>query len=376
MHRPRRQPIRPAHPLRRVAVVVAVVGALLLAACSDDGGDEGGDGATSSSSATTREVDADAVLTALADDVIVPAYQVLGESLDALATTTADLCATPSPAALEAARDAWRDATVAWQRTRGFGVGPALDERLMSDVGFAARERVVTLLLEGTDPVDEASVAEEGAAARGLYAAEILLFGEGSDALATGDPRRCEYAASVAALAAEAAQPIVDAWVDGEARTAFVEGLDGGPQSSVDALVNEVSHRLDELDLMQLRDMAEAGSVDDLDETRLGGPADERLAERAALLTGMAAAIGDGETGISALVAGKDADTADRLAEATTAASDALGELPPSVADAFDDPDDIAAASDALANLKVLLSTEAASLLGVTISFSDSDGDS
>ncbi len=49
--------------------------------------------------------------------------------------------------------------------------------------------------------------------------------------------------------------------------------------------------------------------------------------------------------------------------------------LPDSVADSFAQADDVAAA-DALAELKVILATEAASQLGVTITFSDSDGDS
>ena len=43
---------------------------------------------------------------------------------------------------------------------------------------------------------------------------------------------------------------------------------------------------------------------------------------------------------------------------------------------AFDDPDSIAAAQQAVAALKVLLATEVASELGVTMSFSDADGDS
>jgi len=53
-----------------------------------------------------------------------------------------------------------------------------------------------------------------------------------------------------------------------------------------------------------------------------------------------------------------------------------LAALPDSVADAFDDPAAIKAASDAVAKLKVLVTTEVASQLGVTITFSDSDGDS
>ncbi len=182
--------------------------------------------------------------------------------------------------------------------------------------------------------------------------------------------------ASVAALARDAAAAVTEQWTDGDAVERFVSGLDGGPQSSVALVVNEVSHRLEELDAMGLRDMAEAEGVDDLDPSRLGGPAGQRLADRKALLDGISATIGDGSTGISALVGAHDAGTRDRLVAADEKADETMAALPDSVPDAFDDPAAIKAASDAVSKLKVLVTTEVASQLGVTITFSDSDGDS
>jgi predicted lipoprotein len=358
--------------IRRAALATLVIGALALAACSSGGSDGG--------STTTQKpvpADTDQVLQDLADDVIVPSYEQLSTDLAALSTATDTLCATPSAANLEAAQGAWRDAVTGWQTTRAFGVGPALDDRLMSDVGFAARATVIEDLLESGDPVDQGALADEGAAARGIYAAEIALFGEGSETLAAAEgARRCEYTASVAALASEAADAVTVQWTDGDAAEAFVAGLDGGPQSSVALMVNELSHRLEELEMMGLRDMAEADSADDLDATRAGGPAGYRLADRAALLAGISAAVGDGTSGVSALVGAKDADTMQRLVAAQAEADEAVAALPDSVDGAFDDPGAIAAASEAVSALKVLVSTEAASKLGVTITFSDSDGDS
>jgi predicted lipoprotein len=348
-------------------------GALLLSACSSDSG-----GASkSTTTAATTEVDTKAVLQGLADDVIVPSYEDLSSSLATLSTTTDELCASPGEAALTAAQKAWEGAELAYQRTRPVAVGPATDERLMSDIGFAARATVIDDLLESGAPVDPTALADEGSAARGIYASEIALFGDGSDTLTSADgARRCEYAASVASLSSDAADAVTEQWTDGDATKRFVAGLDGGPESSVALLVNEVSHRLDEIDAMGLRDMAEAKGVDDLDPDRLGGPADRHLASRKALLEGISATIGDGGTGISALVGAHDAGTRDRLVAADEEAGKAMAALPDSVGDAFDDPDQIDAASKAVAELKVLLSTEVASQLGVTITFSDSDGDS
>jgi predicted lipoprotein len=348
-------------------------GALLLSACTSDSGG-------SSKGTTTQavaKVDTKEVLQGLADDVIVPSYEDLSSSLAVLRTTTDALCASPGEASLAAAQKAWVGAELAYQRTRPVAVGPASDDRLMSDIGFAARATVIDDLLESGDPVDPATLADEGSAARGIYASEIALFGDGSDTLTSEDgARRCQYAASVASLSSDAADAVTEQWTDGDATEHFVAGLDGGPESSVALLVNEVSHRLDEIDTMGLRDMAEAKGVDDLDPDRLGGPADRRLASRKALLDGISAAIGDGRTGISALVGAHDADTRHRLVAADQKAAKAMAALPDSVADAFDDPDQIDAASKDLAKLKVLLSTEVASQLGVTITFSDSDGDS
>ena len=359
--------------ITKLLVAGVAVGSLALSACtSDDGG--------ASKTTTTQKpvpVDVGEVLQGLADDVITPSYVSLSETLDALGTATDTLCAAPSEANLDAARTAWSAASRAWQSTRPTGVGPAQDDRLMSDIGFAARATVVDDLLESGDPVDVTAMADEGSAARGIYASEIALFGEGSDTLETADgARRCEYAASVATLSSEAADAVRDQWVDGDATEQFVAGLDGGPESSVALVVNEVAHRLDEIDTMGLRDMADASSADDLDPDRLGGPADQRLADRKALLAGVSAAIGDGDTGISALVGAKDPALRDRLVAADETATKDLDALPDSVAEALDDPKAVDAASKAVAKLKVLLSTEVASQLGVTINFSDSDGDS
>ncbi len=288
-------------PVRRRALALALAVALGAFGCSSDDGGGAGGGDGTSATETTAPVDVAEVLSGLADDVIVPSYEQLEAALLALKADVAALCTTPSADTLEAARSAWRDAVVAWQGTRGAGVGPALDERLMSDVAFAARPRVIKLLLEGTDPVDPASLADEGAAGRGLYAAEEALFGDGSEALTSAaGSRRCEYAASVATLAADAAAPVVAEWTGGGARQALVDGLDGTPQSTIDAVVNELSHRLEEIDAMGLRDMALADGPDDLDDTRRGGAADFRVGDRAALLAEISAVGGLSPVGLTA----------------------------------------------------------------------------
>ena len=52
-----------------------------------------------------------------------------------------------------------------------------------------------------------------------------------------------------------------------------------------------------------------------------------------------------------------------------------MNALPDSVEAAFEDPEGIAKAAEAIAELKVLIFTEVAAQMSVTVTFSDSDGD-
>lgn len=355
---------------RRVRTTVAAITltGILLVGCSSDG--------ESDASSPGGAVDVDAFLVAAADERIVASYESLSLALDDLGTVVDDLCTTPSNASIETVRSEWRSTVVAWQRTRAGGVGPATEQRLKSDVGFEARPGAVTDLLAGEEPVDPASLTEMGATVRGLYAMEIALFGDGADALASDDgARRCDYLAAVTGGSLDATDEVLAAWNDGY-RDTFVAGADGDPQLSVSELVNELTFRVQELDTRGLRDFAAAPTLDDLSVTRREGSGAFGIGERQALLGGVAGLIGDVDgDGLAAFVATRSPDTAERLNVATERAVTALDALPDSTADALGSPE-LDEAADAMAALNVVLSTEVASQLGVTISFSDSDGDS
>lgn len=359
-------------PLRTRAIAGLCAVGLLLAACSSDSGSTGGAVGSDGGGSSQREV-----LSGLADDVIVPGYERLAADVDALARAIDDLCADPSPRGLDASRDAWRGAITSWQRVRPASTGPGMDQRLMSAIGFEARGETIDKLLAGDDPVDAAGLANKGANVRGLNAVEHGLFGDGSEALAaSGDPgaRRCGYLASVLDLSADAVHGVVDAW--GRYRDEFVASTGAGVDSALSSTLNELTHRVQEIDEKALRDMAAADTYADLPSGRLDGPAAHTMAQRKALLDGVVAMLGDRDSGFAGLVADRSPDTADRLLTAADAAVPALRALPDSVEAAFDDPDAIANAASAVAELKVVLSTEVAAQLGVTITFSDADGDS
>ena len=122
-------------------------------------------------------------------------------------------------------------------------------------IGFLARPAAIDELLGRHRPRRRRPAsARAGAAVKGISALEIGLFGDGSDALA--DPGR-PAALRLPRLGhgpgrTTAGAAVLADWTDGY-RDTFVAGMDGDPQSSVDAIVNELIFRVTELDDQGLR---------------------------------------------------------------------------------------------------------------------------
>jgi len=364
----------------RLALAALVTTGLTLAvpACSND--DSGDEGRPSSTSKVTTGSAAATALAGVVDDVVAPGYDALVGSLTAWTFEIGQLCAEPGTERLEEARDGWRASVRAYESTVAHDIGPAMDQRLMSDLAFAPRVASIDKLLAGDDPVDAATMADRGANVRGLYSAEHALFGDGSEQLATAaGARRCEYLSSVATLAEASARAVSDAWTNGSARSELLAATGSAPEDALPQLLNAVTHAVKAVDEKGLRDMAAADSYTDLPETRTDGPGAFGMGKRKARLAGAVAVIGEEGEGLVAIVAERSPDTARRLLAAAEAAQTAVDALPDSVAETFDSADaaaELDAAAEAVAALKVVLATEVASQLGVTITLSDSDGDS
>ena len=197
------------------------------------------------------------MLAATADDVIVPSYEALVASFDELDRGLDALCASPSPGALDAAREAWRTVCGGLAAHRAGGVGPAMERRLASPSPSLARGAVAELL-GGHRP------GRRGRRRRGRRGGEghrrprdrALRRGL-RRAGHPGRARRCEYVSSVTRSPGRPSDEVLGDWTGGY-RDEFVAGIDGDPQASLDMLVNEVIFRLTEIDDQGLRDMGEA----------------------------------------------------------------------------------------------------------------------
>lgn len=331
--------------MRRL-VSVFVIGATITACSGDDASDMGGD-------TPSR----DDVVAAITTDVIVPGYERLAAATGALQTALDDLCAQPGDDQLAVAQQAWRDARQAWSETRPYRLGPATDRRAMSRIDFPIDATKITQLLAGTEPVDVTAVGSLGSDQRGLGGIEVALFGD--------DPtgaRPCAYAASAAELVAATATTLTDDWA---------AGVDMGAQQVVEELVNGTVFALAELSDMRLGPASGSTTGTPTPADVDSGPAHSALDDMLALLDGVDAVV----AGLDPLVSAQSAATADRLATQLGKARTYIGLIPAPLATTTD----VAATESAYRSTTaalIIARSEVASLLGVTLTLGDADGDS
>jgi len=199
--------------LRNALLLAALTAALAFGAgCSDDDGP------------TTPDLTYDyaAVLAAYADHVVVATYADMAAKCDALATACDSLAAAPSQAVLDAAAAAWVDARSPWECSEAFLFGPAgfmnldpsldswpVDHLQLDDVLASSFELSPEFVADGLGP-----------ALRGYHTVEYLLFREGAPrAVGELSARELAYVAAAAAVLADDAATLHDAWSD---------GIDGG----------------------------------------------------------------------------------------------------------------------------------------------------
>jgi predicted lipoprotein len=298
----------------------------------------------------------DDVVAAITTEVIVPGYERLAAATAALQAALDDLCAHQDDDRLAVAQQAWRDARQAWAATRPYRLGPATERRAMSKVDFPIDATKITLLLTGTDPVDAAAVASLGSDQRGLGGIEVALFGD--------DPtgaRPCAYAASASELVAATAATLLEDWET---------GVDADAQQVVEELVNGTVFALGEMADMRLGPASGsttgAATPADVD----AGPAHSALDDMLAVLDGVDEVV----DGLDPLISAQSAETAERLATQLAKARANIGLIPAPLATATD-VEAMASAYRSTAAALTIARAEVASLLGVTLTLGDADGD-
>jgi len=209
--------------------------------------------------------DLDALLVSLGENVVLATYRDFVVAADALAAATATHARTLSSEDLNAARQAWRDAMVVWQRAEVMQLGPA-GKAADTIGGEDLRDQIYSWPLVNPCRVDQELVegvyhdsvafSAELHNVRGLDALEYLLFHDDDDnscapqndinqlgswdAVSDLPQRRADYAATAAALLAQEAVVLRDRWEPSEGNF-LGELVANGPFESPQQALNAAS---------------------------------------------------------------------------------------------------------------------------------------
>lgn len=333
------------------------------------------------------------VITALVEDVMVPAHDELAATTAALAGS-AEFCGAGATAGLAAAQTAWRHAHQAMGRTEAFGFGPATDDHHDAALLFwPTRPELVEAIVMDTAAIDASTVAALGAAAKGLPAIEAQLFDPvGGDAAVlarfadeTTGARRCTLVALLAADAAAHGEALRGAWAPdgGDFGGELVNAGTGvGRYAKVQAALDEVLNGA--IAMLQV--------IDDLElavplGSKTGGVpvpeqvpspwADDSIAMTRAQLAAVGALWhGAGRPGLRQLVRARSPLLVPDVDAAILAADAALGAItgPLRVA-VVDDAPVVQTAIDRVKDVRRLFTVDVAQQLDGTVTLSDNDGD-
>ena len=342
--------------------------ALSLSACSND--------------VTRRDVAA-----SLTELVIAPRYEAAAVAARALDERVTRLATDPTPGRLDAARDAWREARSAWSRVQAYSFGPVMELRIPSLVSWwpISPEKIDQTL--SRDAISGEDVRESFAAdQRGFSALEYLLFADDDTVLGrlgAGSGVFGQYLTALSGVIADAIEQASNDWngeygdaFSGSGDRAISENLAIADLGRVPVFMTETVGDMQlgvalgvtkaEADLSVIPEGNAGAGVDDL-EQNVRGIQDTYLGDADGL-------------GISNLIAQLSEDADRRMRDVLTeaiASIEALSGRGQSLTELLQtDPDAVATARDRIKAVQIVFNTEIVSLLGVTIGFSDNDGDS
>ncbi|OCP34638.1 imelysin family protein [Ensifer sp. LC163] len=146
-----------------------------------------------------------AVMAKAVDDFIIPGYRNLSDKTALLTKASAALCETPSAASQDNARTAFSELVRAWSTVEIIRLGPALEQNRFERFLFypdrksTGLKQVQAILAKGDETaIDVASLKGKSVAAQGLGALEYVLYGNGSEALASKEGDfRCRYGVAI-----------------------------------------------------------------------------------------------------------------------------------------------------------------------------------
>ncbi|MCB9426551.1 MAG: imelysin family protein [Flavobacteriales bacterium] len=199
---------------------------------------------TSTNNNTSDSFDRGALLTNLADNIIIPAFEDLTTQLTALKNKKDDFIASPNQSTLTALRTAWLDAYKAWQHVEMYNIGEAEKTFYTFQMNvYPANTSKITDTIE-TENVDLTNPFYNDAV--GFPALDYMLFGlADSDSLilekyttATGANKYKNYLSLLIDQMLSITQNVSNDWKKNY-RNTFVSSTDNTTSSSLNKFVND-----------------------------------------------------------------------------------------------------------------------------------------
>lgn len=219
-------------PTRPLALPLSTL-ALALAACGSGGSTAGG-------------FDDPQVIADFADRVVIPTYALLDDRAAALHAAATTLRATPSPANLAAAQDAWIATRVPWEQSEGFLFGPVSAQGFDPAMDAWPVDRTdLEAVIASSDALTATYIRNLPETQKGFHSIEYLLFGEARDREA-GDlaARELEYLTGLTLELTAVTTALEASWTTGTPPYRDVFATAGAPDNtaypSLDAAAQEI----------------------------------------------------------------------------------------------------------------------------------------
>ncbi|MBB6613025.1 imelysin family protein [Pontibacter sp. Tf4] len=211
-----------------------------LAGCSSDNGDDN----------TGSDFDRKAMLTSYANNLIIPGYERFSETTHQMDAAIEQFVATPSVTTLATARQAYQQAYLAWQEVSIFEFGPADEQMLRTNLNIypTFTTQIENNISSGTYDLQAAA----NLPAKGFPALDYLLYGQSSDTeivnkytTAANAANRKKYLQDVANFLDQQVHATYNGWTSQNYSNTFIQSEGTAVGSAVGNLVNQLNSDID-----------------------------------------------------------------------------------------------------------------------------------
>lgn len=334
-----------------------------------------------------------AMLQDMVHNVIQSDYQELAVKSQALTSAIQQLTDVPTVDSLAQARAAWLATVLAARQIQWLQTGPIADREYLATFYYSkVLPHRIEDVLHSSSTMDAAFLDELGAATKGLFALEYLLFESRTESPAkaaksseanpmnlfgTNVQRRCQFLLTLAHDVQKKADQVAADWA-GTNRADVGPKFVAGGQETLNSLVNQLAQNLETIaeSRINLALQLPAPVVRRLDRIE-GARSRTSLSQLVASLRGAYQIYqGSGGLGMDDYLRALNSGLETRVEQQFQKASTALEAVESPIEEAVGDRKEfVQQAYEAIRDLEILFKVDLASALGVTIMFNSNDGD-